>query len=106
MGGSFLGWVEGPPVLVSTPVVHWPVIGAVLFVDTKGEPSCLFTVVTRRGWCGSGSMLRQHEVCVRTTDAQGRVRTERFRVQPTLAGLGSLSNRLAEAPPEAWRHRL
>jgi hypothetical protein len=49
MGGSFLGWVEGPPVLVSTPVVHWPVIGAVLFVDAKGEPSCLFTVVTRRG---------------------------------------------------------
>ena len=31
----------------------------VLFVDAKGEPSCLFrVVVTRRGWCGSGSMLR------------------------------------------------
>ena len=28
-----------------------PVMG-VLFVDAKGEPSCLFTVVTRRGWCG------------------------------------------------------
>src|SRR5829696_4931606 len=31
----------------------------VLFVDAKGEPSCSFRVVaTRRGGCGSGSMLR------------------------------------------------
>jgi hypothetical protein len=37
-------------VLVSTPDVHWPLTG-VLFVDAKGEPSCLFrVVVTRRGW--------------------------------------------------------
>jgi transposase len=44
------------------------------------------------------AVVAQHEVCVRATDAQGRVRTERFRVQPTLAGLRSLSNRLAEMP--------
>ncbi len=43
--------------VVSMPVVHWPVIGR-LFVESKGEPSCLFRVVTRRGWCGSGSTLR------------------------------------------------
>jgi hypothetical protein len=44
------------------------------------------------------AVVAQHEVCVRATDAQGRVRTNRFRVQPTLAGLRSLSNRLAEMP--------
>jgi hypothetical protein len=42
------------------------------------------------------AVVAQHEVCVRATDAEGRVRTDRFRVQPTLAGLGSLSNRLSE----------
>jgi transposase len=44
------------------------------------------------------AIVAQHEVCIRATDAQGRVRTDRFRVQPTLAGLRSLSNRLAEMP--------
>jgi hypothetical protein len=44
------------------------------------------------------AIVAQHEVCIRATDAQGRVRIERFRVQPTLAGLRSLSNRLAEMP--------
>jgi hypothetical protein len=44
------------------------------------------------------AVVAQHEVCIRATDAQGRVRTDRFRVQPTLAGLRSLSNRLAELP--------
>jgi hypothetical protein len=74
----------------------------VLFVDAKGEPSCLFrVVVTRRGWCGSGidaAIVAQHEVCIRATDAEDRVWTDRFRVQPTLAGLRSLSSRLAEVP--------
>lgn len=44
------------------------------------------------------AIVAQHEVCIRAIDAQGRVRTDRFRVQPTLAGLRSLSNRLAETP--------
>jgi transposase len=44
------------------------------------------------------AIVAQHEVCIRATDAQGRVRTDRFRVQPTLAGLRSLRNRLAEMP--------
>jgi transposase len=44
------------------------------------------------------AVVAQHEVCVRSTDAQGRVRTDRFRVPPTLAGLRSLSGRLAETP--------
>ena len=44
------------------------------------------------------AIVAQHEVCIRATDAQGRVRTDRFRVQPTLAGLRSLSSRLAEMP--------
>jgi hypothetical protein len=29
------------------------------------------------------AIVAQHEVCIRATDAQGRVRTDRFRVQPT-----------------------
>lgn len=44
------------------------------------------------------AVVAQHEVCVRATDADGRVRTERFHVQPTLAGLRSLTGRLAELP--------
>jgi hypothetical protein len=44
------------------------------------------------------AIVAQHEVCIRATDAQGRVRTDRFSVQPTLAGLRSLSNRLAQMP--------
>lgn len=44
------------------------------------------------------AVVAQHDVCVRTTDAQGRVRTDRFKVQPTLAGLRSLTGRLAEMP--------
>ena len=87
--------------LVSTPVVHWPVMG-VLFVDAKGEPSCLFrVVVTRRGWCGSGSMLRwSRSMKCASGPPMRRVgsRMDRFRVQPTLAGLRSLTGRLAEMP--------
>jgi hypothetical protein len=44
------------------------------------------------------AIVAQHEVCIRATDADGRVRTDRFHVQPTLAGLQALSNRLAEMP--------
>jgi hypothetical protein len=44
------------------------------------------------------AIVAQHEVCVRATDADGRVRTERFHVQPTLAGLRSLTGRLAQMP--------
>ncbi len=43
-------------------------------------------------------VVAQHDVCIRATDAEGQVRTNRFRVQPTLAGLRSLSTRLAEMP--------
>ena len=43
-------------------------------------------------------MVAQHEVCRRVIEADGRVRTDRFRVQPTLAGLRSLTDRLAETP--------
>jgi hypothetical protein len=75
----------------------------VLFVDAKGGPSCLF-----RGSSDPPRLVRvgidaavvaQHEVCIRATNAQGRVvRSDRFRVQPTLAGLRSLSNRVAQMP--------
>jgi transposase len=44
------------------------------------------------------AIVAQHEVCVRATDVDGRVRTERFHVQPTLAGLRSLTGRLAQMP--------
>lgn len=44
------------------------------------------------------AVVAQHEVCVRATDAEGRVWTDRFRVQPTLAGLRLLTGRLAELP--------
>ena len=44
------------------------------------------------------AVVAQHEVCRRVIEADGRVRTDRFRVQPTLAGLRSLTDRLAETP--------
>jgi hypothetical protein len=44
------------------------------------------------------AVVARHEVCVRATDAGGRVRTDRFTVQPTLAGLRLLTDRLAETP--------
>ena len=44
------------------------------------------------------AVVAQHEVCLRVIEADGRVRTDRFRVQPTLAGLRSLTDRLAETP--------
>jgi hypothetical protein len=44
------------------------------------------------------AIVAQHEVCIRATDAEGRVRTDRFHVQPTLAGLRSLTDRLAQMP--------
>jgi transposase len=44
------------------------------------------------------AVVAQHEVCIRTTEADGRVKTDRFRVQPTLTGLRSLAGRLAETP--------
>lgn len=43
-------------------------------------------------------MVAQHEVSLRVTESDGRVRTDRFRVQPTLAGLRSLTCRLAQTP--------
>ena len=49
------------------------------------------------------AIVAQHEVSIRATDVQGRVRTDRFRVQPTLAGLRSLSNPGGSAcGPAAW----
>ena len=61
----------------------------VLFVDAKGEPSCLFTVVTRRlvrvGI--DAAVVAQHEVCLRVTGPDGRVLVDRFHVPPTLPGL-------------------
>jgi transposase len=44
------------------------------------------------------AVVAQHEVCVRTTDGAGRVTVDRFPVQPTLAGLRSLTSRLAVTP--------
>ena len=44
------------------------------------------------------AIVAQHEVCIRTTGADGQVRSERFHVQPTLAGLRALTSRLAETP--------
>lgn len=44
------------------------------------------------------AVVAQHEVCLRVTEADGRVRVDRFHVQPTLAGLRSLTCRLAETP--------
>ena len=81
-------------------VVHWPVMG-VLFVDAKGEPSCLFKSsdpprLVRVGI--DAAVVAQHEVCLRVTEADGRVRMDRFRVPPTLAGLRSLTDRLAVTP--------
>ncbi|MCW2802155.1 MAG: hypothetical protein JWN06_372 [Propionibacteriaceae bacterium] len=70
------------------------------FVDANGEPPCLFTVVTRRGWCGSGLTLRwsRSTRCLRVTEADGGIRVDRFHVQPTLAGLATLTGRLAKMP--------
>ena len=44
------------------------------------------------------AIVAQHEVCIRTTGPDGRVRSDRFHVQPTLAGLRILTARLAETP--------
>jgi len=44
------------------------------------------------------AVVAQHEVCLRVIEADGRVRTDRFRVPPTLAGLRSLTDRLAQTP--------
>jgi hypothetical protein len=44
------------------------------------------------------AVVAQHEVCVRATDVEGRLWTDRFRVQPTLAGLRLLTDRLAQMP--------
>jgi len=44
------------------------------------------------------AVVAQHEVCIRSTDAAGRVEVDRFRVPPTLAGLRSLADRLAVTP--------
>jgi transposase len=43
-------------------------------------------------------IVAQHHVCVRQTDAQGRVSTHQFRVQPTLAGLTALAKQLQAYP--------
>lgn len=44
------------------------------------------------------AVVAQHDVCLRITEADGRIRVDRFHVQPTLAGLRSLTNRLAVTP--------
>lgn len=44
------------------------------------------------------AIVAQHQVCVRATDANGRVSTHRFRVQPALAGLTSLGKQLPAYP--------
>ena len=44
------------------------------------------------------AVVAQHEVCLRVTEADGRVRVDRFHVPPTLAGLRSLTRRLAATP--------
>jgi transposase len=44
------------------------------------------------------AIVAQHHVCIRETDAHGRVSTHRFQVQPTLAGLVALAKRLAAYP--------
>ena len=44
------------------------------------------------------AVVAQHQVCVRETEADGRVRADRFHVPPTLAGLRSLTGRLARHP--------
>jgi hypothetical protein len=36
LGETSSAWLEGPPVLVSAPFVHWRVMG-VLFVDAKAR---------------------------------------------------------------------
>ena len=72
-----------------------------LFVDAKGEPSCLFASCDPPRLVRVGidaAVVAQHEVCRRVIEAGGRVRTDRFRVPPTLAGLRSLTGRLAETP--------
>ena len=74
----------------------------VLFVDAKGEPSCLFrVVVTRRGWCGSGSMLRSSR-SMKCASGPPTLRVGSGRTgsgcSRRLAGLRSLTNRLAEMP--------
>lgn len=44
------------------------------------------------------AVTANHHVCVRTLDRDGRERTERFVVAPTLPGLASLTRRLAPYP--------
>jgi hypothetical protein len=90
---------RGPSRVGERTLVHWPGWG-VPFVDANGEPPCLFTVVTRRGWCGSGLTLRwsRSTRCLRVTEADGGIRVDRFHVQPTLAGLATLTGRLAKMP--------
>ena len=41
------------------------------------------------------AVVAQHEVCLRVTGADGRIRVDRFHVPPTLAGLRSLTGRLS-----------
>ena len=87
--------------LVSASVVHWPVEWALLFVLSEGrtlvsiqssDPPRLVRVGI------DAAVVAQHEVCIRSTDAAGRVEVDRFRVPPTLAGLRSLADRLAVTP--------
>jgi len=61
----------------------------VLFVDAKGEPSCPFASCDKPRLVRVGidaAVVAQHEVCMRVTDAQGPMRTDRFRVQPHWPG--------------------
>ena len=63
-----------------------------MLVQSSGDPPRLVRVGI------DAAVVAQHEVCRRVIEADGRVRIDRFRVPPTLAGLRSLTDRLAETP--------
>ena len=61
-----------------------------MLIQGSGDPPRLVRVGI------DAAVVAQHEGCLRVIEADGRVRTDRFRVPPTLAGLRSLTGRLAE----------
>src|SRR3954451_24883023 len=95
-GGGFLRWLEGPPVVVST---HRSLAGdgralrgcegRTLVPVHSSDPPRLVRVGM------DAAVVAQHEVCLRVTEADGRVLVNRFHVPPTLPGLRSLTRRLA-----------
>src|SRR6478609_7562697 len=98
-GGGFLRWLVGPPVVVST---HRSLAsdgralrrceGRTLVPVQSSDPPRLVRVGI------DAAVVAQHEVCVRVTEPDGRVRVDRFHVPPTLSGLRTLTRRLAETP--------